>query len=349
MACKPGGRISHREEFFTTDQTEFTDRNGRLARTSTAIRAIRGIVAAMSLPVGVTLPNYGPLAGAESLARLARHAEGLGFDSVCVADHLVAPCDATSIYPFDRRAQPGPARLDGLVDLYEPLLTLAYVAALTQRVRLGVSVYVVPYRNPVVTAKLVATLDALSGGRVTFGVGVGWLREEFRAVGADPTRRGRVTDEYLEVCRRLWRDDVASFAGAYYDLPPVRSGPKPVQRPWPPIWVGGNSAAALTRAVALGDGLHLIDLSPEEIAPIGAQFAARLHAAQRERSTLTLSLRSSVTVGDRRTPDGVDRLRDNRDAYARAGVDYLVVGPRQAASVDQLQEAHASIAAALIA
>ena len=214
------------------------------------------MLAAMSVRVGVTLPNYGPLAGAEALARLARHAEALGFDSIWVADHLVAPCDVRSVYPFDPRARATPARLDGLVEFYEPLVTLAYVAAVTRRIRLGVSVYVLPYRNPVVTAKLVATLDALSGGRVIFGVGVGWLREEFRAVAADPSRRGRVTDEYLEVCRRLWRDDVASFAGVHYHLPPVRTGPKPLQRPWPPIWIGGNSQAALARAVALGDGLH---------------------------------------------------------------------------------------------
>src|SRR5215472_8941139 len=221
------------------------------------------MVSGMSLPVGVTLPNYGPLAGAASLARLARRAEALGFDSIWVADHLVMPCDADSVYPFDR-----PARLDGLVEFYEPLVTLAYLAAVTSRIRLGVSVYVVPYRNPVVTAKLIATLDALSNGRVIFGAGVGWLREEFRAVGADPARRGRVTDEYLEVCRRLWRDEVSSFSGAHYHLPPVLSGPKPIQRPWPPIWIGGNSSAALTRAVTRGDGLHLIDLSAQEIAPI---------------------------------------------------------------------------------
>ncbi len=299
----------------------------------------------MSLPVGVTLPNYGPLAGPEALARLARRAEALGFDSVWVADHLVAPADSDSIYPFDRRAQPGPARLDGLVEFYEPLITLAYVAAVTQHIRLGVSVYVVPYRNPVVTAKLVATLDALSGGRVIFGVGVGWLREEFRALGADPSRRGRVTDEYLEICRRLWRDDVASFSGTHYELPPVRSGPKPVQRPWPPIWVGGNSTAALARAVALGDGLHLIDLAPDEIAPINERLAARLHAARRERSAFSLSLRSSVTVDDERS---VKELRGNRDAYVRAGVEYLVVGPRQARTVDQLEEAYGSIAATVL-
>jgi len=311
------------------------------------------MVAAMSLPVGVTLPNYGPLAGAEALSGLARHAERLGFDSVWVADHLVVPCDVESIYPFDRRAQPAPARLAGLVEFYEPLTTLAYVAAVTERIRLGVSVYVVPYRNPVVTAKLVATLDALSGGRVIFGAGVGWLREEFGAVGADPSRRGRVTDEYLEICRRLWRDEVSSFSGAHYQLPPVRSGPKPTQRPWPPIWIGGNSEAALTRAVALGDGLHLIDLSAAEIAPIGTRLAERLQTAGRRRGDFTLSLRTSVVANDdapaqQGTAGTLETLQRERDAYARAGVEYFVVGPRPPASIERLEAMFTDIAAALL-
>jgi alkanesulfonate monooxygenase SsuD/methylene tetrahydromethanopterin reductase-like flavin-dependent oxidoreductase (luciferase family) len=146
---------------------------------------------------------------------------------------------------------------------------------------------------------------------------------------------------------------VASFAGAYYELPPVRSGPKPVQRPWPPIWVGGNSAAALTRAVALGDGLHLIDLSPEEIAPIGAQFAARLHAAQRERSTLTLRLRSSVTVGDgepgwrrRRCPRRASRPAGST---RRPGVPGSGSRKNAAGGGDEREGSAVPIAAALIA
>ena len=304
----------------------------------------------MPLPVGVTLPNYGPLAGADALSRLARRAEALGFDSIWVADHLVMPRDTSTAYPFDRRAQRTPARLDGLVEFYEPLVTLAYLAAVTQRIRLGVSVYVMPYRNPVVTAKLIATLDALSGGRVIFGVGVGWLREEFRAVGADPSRRGAVTDEYVEICRRLWRDDVASFEGTHYQLPPVRSGPKPVQRPWPPIWIGGNSDAAVARTVALGDGLHLIDLGVDEVASIGARLASRLQVAGRQRAAVTLSLRTSVAVDADASPPAptLETLRRDRDAYAQAGVDYLVVGPRQPASVDHLETWFARAAAALI-
>ncbi len=291
--------------------------------------------------IGVTLPNYGPLAGGENLVRLARHAEALGFDSVWVADHLVVPIETASVYPFDARDTPTPARLDGLVEFYEPLVTLAYLAAATTRVRLGVSVYVLPYRNPVVTAKLVATLDALSGGRVIFGVGVGWLREEFAAVGADARQRGRVTDEYLEVCRRLWRDDVAAFAGDHYRLPAVRTGPKPAQRPWPPIWIGGNSAAARRRAVALGDGLHLIDCRPDEIPAARTALRTALAATGRSPDSCTLSLRRSLG-------GGAEELRRDGDAYARAGLDYLVVSPRRGASVDALETAIADVAGALL-
>lgn len=272
------------------------------------------------IPVGVTLPNYGPLASADTLLALARRAELLGFDSIWVADHLVVPVEAASVYPYDGRDTPAPARLDGLVEFYEPLTTLAFLAAATTRVRLGVSVYVVPYRNPVVTAKLVATLDALSGGRVIFGAGVGWLREEFTAVGADARRRGRVTDEYLEICRRLWRDEVAQFDGAHYRLPPVRSGPKPRQRPWPPIWIGGNSDAALQRAVAGGDGWHLIDQPPDAIAASARRLEAALRDAGRARDRFTLSLRQPIQVDDRAA------LRGQYDAVVDAGIEYLVAG-----------------------
>lgn len=303
--------------------------------------------------VGITLPNYGPLANADNLVRLARVAEDAGFDSIWVADHLVVPTESDSVYPFDGRATPEPARLDGLIEFYEPLMTLAYLAAATTRVRLGVSVYIMPYRNPVLTAKLVATLDALSGGRVIFGVGVGWLREEFGAVGADPRHRGRVTDEYLEVCRRLWRDEVASFTGAHYHLPPVRTGPKPAQRPWPPIWIGGNSDAARRRAVALGDGLHLIDRPPSEIPAARTALDAALDAAGRPPASCALSLRAAVAVGPDVSPSrplngSAAKVRDDRAAYAAAGLEYLVASPRRGTSISETADTVSAAAEVLV-
>ncbi|MGH7859649.1 MAG: LLM class F420-dependent oxidoreductase, partial [Candidatus Binatia bacterium] len=280
------------------------------------------------LPFGIALPNYGPLANAENLVRLARRAEARGVDSVWVSDHLVAPVQVGSVYPYDKRpdAKPGMGVIE---EFYEPLTTLAFLAGATERIRLGVSVYVLPYRNPVVTAKTVATLDALSGGRVIFGVGVGWLREEFAALGQDARSRGRVTDEYLEVCRRLWRDDVAEFAGAHYVLPAVRTGPKPRQRPWPPIWVGGNSRAARERALRLGDGLHLIDLAPHEAAAEVARVRGELAREGRDPASFTVSLRKGILVRD--TDGGEEqplygtpeKVRRDTAEYAAAGVEYL--------------------------
>jgi len=303
---------------------------------------------------GVALPNYGALASSATLLRLARRAEALGVDSLWVSDHLLAPTAVQSIYPYDRRPDARPGDMGVIEHFYEPLTTLAFLAGATSRIRLGVSVYVMPYRNPVVTAKIVATLDALSGGRVVLGVGVGWLREEFVALGQDPRRRGRVTDEYLEVCRRLWRDEVAAFSGREYELPPVRSGPKPVQRPWPPIWIGGNSRAALDRAIALGDGWHLIDLDPDEAAASVARLRERLAASDRTDDDVVVSLRKGILVRQADRPDDKalygtpEKIRRDRDAYARAGVRHLVSNLRRAESADDLERALEEAAAAML-
>jgi probable F420-dependent oxidoreductase len=302
---------------------------------------------------GIAVPNYGPLANAENMLRLARRAESLGVDSIWVADHLVAPVGVQSVYPFDRSPDPKPGNMGVIEEFYEPLTTLAFLAGATSHIRLGVSVYVMPYRNPVVTAKIVATLDALSGGRAIFGVGVGWLREEFTAVGQDARHRGRVTDEYLEVCRRLWRDDVAEFAGRHYTLPPVRNKPKPVQRPWPPIWVGGNSEAAVQRAIALGDGLHLIDLTPDEVVQRVAELRAAESAAGRA-TPLSVSLRKGILVrGEDRADDKAlygtpAKIRRDLQVYADAGIDYLVSNLRQAKTIDELEVALDETARALL-
>jgi probable F420-dependent oxidoreductase len=306
------------------------------------------------LGFGVALPNYGPLASAENLVRLARRAEALGVDSVWVADHLVAPVSVDSVYPYDRRPDAKPGDMGVIEEFYEPLTTLAFVAGATSRIRLGVSVYVMPYRNPVVTAKIVATLDALSAVECCSASASAGCAREFVALGQDPRRRGRVTDEYLEVCRRLWRDEVAAFSGREYELPPVRCGPKPVQRPWPPIWIGGNSRAALDRAIALGDGWHLIDLDPDEAAASVARLRERLAASDRADDDVVVSLRKGILVRQADRPDDKalygtpEKIRRDRDAYARAGVRHLVSNLRRAESADDLVRALEEAAAAML-
>jgi probable F420-dependent oxidoreductase len=203
---------------------------------------------------------------------------------------------------------------------------------------------VVPYRPPVITAKQVASLDALSGGRVILAVGVGWLREEFDALGVPFARRGRRTDEHLAICRALWTEEVASYDGDLARLPPVRSGPKPVQQPLP-VWVAGNSAAARARAVRLGQGWHAIDLSPAELAPLVADLRRRLEAAGRAPGDVMVSVRKGILPSER-PPDPpralygtADAIRADLAAYAAAGCDYLVVNLRGARSIDALTRA----------
>ncbi|HYV57933.1 MAG TPA: LLM class F420-dependent oxidoreductase [Candidatus Nitrosopolaris sp.] len=294
---------------------------------------------------GIALPNYGALADAETLAHLARRAEALGVDSIWVSDHLLAPTGVRSIYPYDRRPDAKPGDMGVIEHFYEPLTTLAYLAGHTSRIRLGVSAYIVPYRNPVLTAKQVATLDALSGGRLLLAVGVGWLREEFDALGVPFDGRGRRTDEYLAICRALWMDEVASYAGTVARLPPVRSGPKPRQRPHPPLWVAGNSAAARRRAARIGQGWHAIDLSPEELAPLVDDLRQRLLAAGRLPEEVSVTLRKGI-LPLTRAPEPPHALYGPRDtiradvaAYTAAGCDYLVLNLRQARSAATLERA----------
>ena len=280
--------------------------------------------------IGVALPNYGPLAGPVALVRLAQLAEELGADGVWVSDHLVAPVDARSVYPYGGAAAPGPARLGIIEEFYEPLVTLAFLAGHTRRVRLGVSAYVMPYRNPVLTAKHVATLDALSGGRVVLAVGTGWLAEEFAALGVPFAARGRRCDDYLAVCRALWAGGTASHDGPCYRLPPVRTGPRPVQRPHPPIWIAGNSTAALARAARHGDGWHGIDLSPADVAARVARLRACCEAGGRDPASVRVTLRRRDTAA---------ALRRDLDAYRAAGLEDLIVGLPRGHDVDDAARA----------
>src|SRR5581483_8857025 len=218
---------------------------------------------------GIALPSYGPLATADTLARLARVAEDAGIDSVWVSDHLVAPVGSRTIYPYDRRPDAKPGDMGVIERFYEPMTTLAWLAGRTRRVRLGVSAWVLAYRNPVVAAKVAATLDDLSGGRLVLAVGTGWLREEFEAVGAPFAARGARMEESLAIMGALWRGGEARFDGRHHRLPPVRTGRGAVQRPRPPIWSEANSAQALDRAARLGATGGTRSTSPRTSSPRG--------------------------------------------------------------------------------
>jgi probable F420-dependent oxidoreductase len=223
---------------------------------------------------GFTLPGRGPLATPDNLAAIARRGEELGYDFVLFGDHIVVPRQITSPYPYTETGEfPGSA--SGVA--MEQLTVLAFLAGQTHTIRLATSVIIVPHRNPLVAAKALATLDVLSKGRLIVGVGVGWMREEFEALGLPPfEERGAVTDEYIRAFKELWTSDDPSFEGKYCQFSNISFLPKPVQQPHPPIWVGGESRRALRRTAELGNGWYPISANPHF--PLGEpeQLAAGL-------------------------------------------------------------------------
>jgi probable F420-dependent oxidoreductase len=253
------------------------------------------------MQVGIHLPQYGRVSAAENaVTRAARHAEDLGFAGIWVSDHVVQP--AAQDYP-------SPYLLD-------PLVALTWGAAVTDHIGLGTSVLVVPQHNPLELGNALASLDALSGGRLTVGVGVGWSQAEYEALGYSFGDRGRRLDEVLDLWRVIWRDDPASFRGDHYAFDDLRVLPKPAHDI--PVWVGGSGARAHRRAVERGDGLHLISVDPDEAAGIVAQVRRK-----RPDESFVVSLRTGWD------PQGMspDRIRAERDAYEAAGVSHVVAAP----------------------
>ena len=193
--------------------------------------------------VGINLINFGPGASPESLARAAELGEALGYHLLMISDHVAITPDVQARYP---------------APLYDPFTTLGWLAGLTRRVELGTTVIILPYRHPIETARMAANVDRLSGGRFILGIGVGWARQEFDALGVPFHRRGAMTDDYLAAIKTVWADEIASYDGRFVSFRNVRTAPHPLRRPHPPIWVGGASDAALRRAVLHGDAWHPI-------------------------------------------------------------------------------------------
>ena len=200
--------------------------------------------------------------------------------------------------------------------LLDPFTALAFAAAHTRRIKLATGICLVPQRNPLITAKLVASLDRLSKGRFLFGVGIGWLTEEFQALGIPPERRAQRTCEYLEAMRVLWTQDAPSFQGEFCAFPPVKSFPKPVQKPHPPIIFGGNTAPALRRAAEVGDGWFGFNLSPEDAAPLVQRLCQYAAASGRNVDEFFIGVAPTATM--QMTREGLQQYRD-------AGVRHLVV------------------------
>jgi probable F420-dependent oxidoreductase len=227
-----------------------------------------------------------PPATPEGLAELGRQAEQRGYESLWMAEHVVLFDEYAHEYPYaEDGAFPAPAD----AGLPEPLGGLAFLAGVTERIRLGTGICLLPQRNPVYTAKEVANVDWLSGGRVDFGIGVGWQREEFEAVNVPFEQRGRRTDDYIQVLKTLWTDEVSSFEGEFYDLPACRMYPKPVQAPHPPIHIGGESDAAMRRVARHGDAGYSFNRTPDDLAVALERLDGFLEAEGRNRDDITIS------------------------------------------------------------
>ena len=212
------------------------------------------------MQIGSNAPTSGPLIEPDSLTRIVTEAEALGFDYLTVSDHIMVPRNLDSKYPY---TDTGEFPAGTAAAWLEQLTTTAYIAALTKKLRLVMSVMVVPHRPAVLTAKILATIDYLSKGRLTLGIGVGWCREEFEAIAAAPfDDRGHVTDEWMTACKELWSNDDPKFDGKYVKFSDVVFTPKPVQQPIP-IWVGGESAPALRRTVRYADCWYPVGTNPQ--------------------------------------------------------------------------------------
>tara|TARA_Y100001001_G_scaffold137977_1_gene139979 strand:+ start:325 stop:1236 length:912 start_codon:yes stop_codon:yes gene_type:complete len=254
------------------------------------------------------------MASPANLRTLAQRAESLGFDSAWVSDHIILPRSVDSFYPY---AANGVATFRPDEDYYEPLAALNFLAGCTQKIRLGTHVLILPYRNPVLTAKMISTLDVLSEGRFILGAGVGWMEEEFKALGLDTfAQRGAVTDEYIQLFKELWTKDNPEFQGEHYQLSESGFQPKPVQKPHPPIWIGGHTNPAIRRAAKYGDGWMPIGLrppailEPEELAEKIARLRRLTMEAGRPEDAVSLCFSTGVTFDD--SPGATRRMMSGR-------------------------------------
>jgi len=269
------------------------------------------------MDIGCHLPNQGPLATREALATFARAADERGVASLWVSDHVIFPRTATGSYPGGRFPHPPDKAY------LEPVVTLTAAAMCTTRARLGASVFILGHRHPVVMAKMLTSIDALSEGRLIVGVGVGWWKEELEMLGAPFTKRGRQADEALQVFKALWTQDNPAFDGEFFRIRDLGFAPKPVQKPHPPIWVGGDSPGAFRRVATLGDGWHATSKTPAQFSEALGRLRKATDEARRPFESIELSLRFELT--DELITQGTQAVVDALGAYKRLGLRHILL------------------------
>ena len=269
------------------------------------------------MKVGVNLLNWGPGVSPDAMARWASLAEALGYHLVMISDHVAPTPDVVAKYP---------------APIYDPFTTLGWLAGTTRTIELGTTVIILPYRHPVQTARVAATVDRLSGGRFIFGVGVGWSQPEFESLGVQFARRGAIANDYLAAIKKLWASDVASHSGPFVSFKDVHTAPRPLRAPHPPIWVGGSSDAALRRAVRYGDAWHPNRVRMDWLRDTGLPKLAKIAAAE-GKPVPALCPRIRLQLTDSPVPDDqrlagqgtLDQMRKDLEGLQSLGATYVLL------------------------
>ena len=292
---------------------------------------------------GFYLPNSGAGVEPNALSDIAKLGDRLSFFCMVMPDHVLQPNKVNSTYPYSLTGDILEAGQSGDGEWPEQITTLAYLAGITDQIKLVTSVMIIPYRNPILTAKMLSTLDMLSKGRLILGAGVGWMEEEFELLDTEPfAERGAVTNEYLRAFIELWTSDNPTFEGKYVNFSDITFLPKPVQKPHPPIWIGGQSKPAIRRAAQIGNAWHPVGaipaapLEPEELAENLALLHDYAEKAGRDPSQIQVSVKaplydSNNSDGSRRRFTGSpDEVRQDVQTYADVGVTHLIFDFRTA-------------------
>jgi probable F420-dependent oxidoreductase len=284
---------------------------------------------------GVHVGGGAALRTKAALQQIGQLAEELGYDGILTGDHITIPKQIASQYPYRKQAEAlgyNPYAVFTTIDWLDAFTVLALLIPVTEKVRLGTSVTIIPYRHPLEMARVVATLDVVSGGRMIFGAGVGWMAEEFRLLGVPFEERAARTREYIAVMKEVWSKETPHFAGKFVQIEQdLYFAPRPLQQPHPPIWVGGESLPALKRVVEFGDGWHIGPVALEEIKPQFARLRELMAAAERDFSQLEIT-----SMVDNRALSSAD-IR----AYQELGVQGLYVvapGPDPASVLTVMRE-----------
>jgi probable F420-dependent oxidoreductase len=274
---------------------------------------------------GVFLPVSGRAASRKTLMEAAKQAETLGYDSVWSADRIVIPWEIKTTYPYSKEATfiVPPER-----PFFEPLTCLAFLAGCTEHITLGMSVMVLPYRHPLYWAKIATTIDQLSTGRVIMGVGVGWMEEEFSAMSAPFKERGKVSDEQLNLIKRLWTDEHITFHGDYYNVDDIAFNPKPFQKPRIPIWVGGEGKHAQKRAGIFSDAWfpYFVRITPNELAARFGNVRVEAKKAGRNPDEVELACCLPVELTPTAGPHIIDYLKGSVEQVAEKLKQFIDVG-----------------------